>query len=181
MRDNGKLAESASVAAEAGSRDSFKETTIRATVHKYWAGESEPYEVIECEPGNLLTYGGASAFWDLLTGGGTQTAFNNANAYIGVGENAGAAVIGSTDLLGATLKRNAMEATYPLHTDGETIGAEDCVFKASFATGEANFAWEEWGVFNAAAAGRMLQRKAESLGTKTSAAVWTLTVTLSIS
>ena len=180
MKDNGKLAESANVQAEAGVRDSFKEMTVKATVHKYWDGETEPYEVLECEPGNLLVYGGASSFWDLLIGAGNQTAFNNANAYLGVGDSATAAAIGQTDLLGTDI-RNGMEASYPIHTDGVTVGSEDCVFKASYATGEANFAWNEWAVFNHATTGRMLQRKVESLGTKTSAAVWTLTVTLSLS
>ena len=180
MKDVSKLAESATVSASAGMRDSFKEATVKATVHKYWDGETEPYEVLELTPGNLLTFGGASSFWDLLIGAGNQTAFNNANAYIGVGESNTAAAATQTDLIGASKIRNGMEATYPLHTDGTSDGSDDCVFKVSFATGEANFAWEEWAVFNHATAGRMLQRKVETIGTKTSAAVWTLTVTLSL-
>ena len=180
MRDNSKLAESSLVSAAAGSQDSFKEATIRATVHKYWAGESEPYEVIECEPGNLLTFGGASAFWDTLIGAANVTVYDNTNAFIGVGESNTAAANTQTDLQGASKTYNGMEVGFPSHTDGVADGADDCIFKASYATGEANYAWEEWGVFNASA-GRMLQRKVESLGTKTSAAVWTLTVTLSLS
>jgi hypothetical protein len=50
-------------------------------------------------------------------------------------------------------------------------------FVASYATGDANIAWEEIGIFNASTGGTMLARKVESLGTKTSAQVWQLTVT----
>jgi hypothetical protein len=46
---------------------------------------------------------------------------------------------------------------------------------------DANFAWQEWAVFNASSTGRMLNRKVESLGTKTSSAAWTLTVTITLS
>lgn len=46
------------------------------------------------------------------------------------------------------------------------------VFQATFGTGSANFAWQEWGVANASTGGSMLNRKVVSLGTKTSAASW---------
>jgi hypothetical protein len=141
----------------------------------------EPDETIEIE-GNLLVYGGGSAFWDLLIGAGNVTAFNNANAYLGVGDSNTAAAATQTDLQAATNKdRNAMEATYPQHTDGTGASSNaDCVFKSSWGSGEANFAWEEWALFNASTAGRMLNRKVESFGTK-STGTWTLTVTLSLS
>jgi hypothetical protein len=75
-----------------------------------------------------------------------------------------------------------MNSTYPLHTDGVTSGAASAVFQSTFGTAQANWAWQEWGIFNSATAstGRMLNRKVESLGTKTSAAAWTLTLTLSL-
>ena len=53
-------------------------------------------------------------------------------------------------------------------------------FRSTFATTDANFAWAEWAVFNAAAAGRMLNRAVSALGTKTSAQSWQLTVTITI-
>lgn len=153
------------------------------SVEKRWGDDpaTPPYEVISRE-GNLLTYGGASALWDLLIGAGNVTAFNNANAYIGVGDSNTAAAATQTDLQAVTNKvRVGMEASYPSHTDGTSDGADDCVFRSVFGTGSANFAWEEWALFNASTAGRMLNRKVESLGTKTSAAAWTFTVTLSLS
>jgi hypothetical protein len=74
-----------------------------------------------------------------------------------------------------------MEATYPTHTDGTTSGSATITFRSVFGTGDANFAWQEWGVFNASTGGRMLNRKVESLGTKSSAATWTFTVTITLS
>ncbi len=163
----------------------------RWTVEKRWGDDQdvEPYEVIDRE-GNLLMYGGASCLWECLEGNGTATAdqtltyFSNARAAIGVGDSSTAAAATQTDLQAASNKlRKAMEASYPDHTDGTTSGAASVSYRSLFGTSDANFAWAEWGVFNSATAatGRMLNRKVESLGTKTSAASWTFTVTLTLS
>lgn len=158
---------------------------------KFHGDSTDPadmYDLIERE-GNLLMYGGASCLWQTLIGNGTTTAdqaltyFSNARAAIGVGDSSTAAAATQTNLQAATNKlRKAMDATYPLHTDATTSGAASIVFRSTFATGDANFAWQEWGVFNSAtdATGRMLNRKVESLGTKTSAATWQFTCTLSL-
>lgn len=150
---------------------------------------SQPFETVEKE-GNLLVIGGASVQWQTLIGNGTSTAgqaltfYNNANAAIGVGDSTTAAADTQTDLQAATNKlRKAMDATYPQHTDTTgTAGSKSVTFKSTFATTDANWAWQEWGIFNSATAGigRMLNRKVESLGTKTSAATWVLTITLSL-
>lgn len=112
-----------------------------------------------------------------LTGlaiGEALTAFNNANARLGVGDSNTAFAAAQTDLQAAANKfRKAMDATYPQRTTNVLT------FRASFATGEANFAWEEVGIFNAAAAGEMLNRKVQSLGTKVSG-VWELTATITV-
>lgn len=111
-----------------------------------------------------------------VTIGESVTAFTNANSYIGVGDSTTAFAATQTDLQAATNKtRKAMDATYP------TRSANAITFRATFATGDANFAWQEWGVFNANAAGTMLNRKVESLGTKTSSSTWQLTVTITLS
>lgn len=105
--------------------------------------------------------------------GAGVTAFNNANAYIGVGDSSTAFSAAHTDLQAASNKlRKAMDATYP------TGGSNVITFRSTFATGDANFAWNEWGVFNASSGGTMLNRKVESLGTKTSAQTWQFTVVL---
>jgi hypothetical protein len=140
----------------------------------------EPYEVIE-EDGNLLMYGGTSALWHRLTGGTTLTAFDNTNAYIGVGDSSAAAAATQTDLQAATNKlRRGMEATYPQHTDGTGSSNATVSFKSSFGASDANFAWNEWALFNASSAGRMLNRRVTALGTKTSGTTWTLTISLSL-
>ncbi len=116
-----------------------------------------------------------NAFRDHLTQaaiGEAVTAFNAANANIGVGDSITAFAAAQTDMQAATNKlRKVMEAGYPTRT------ANVLTFRSLFGTAEANFAWNEWGVFNAAAAGTMMNRKVEALGTKTSAQSWQLTVT----
>ena len=107
--------------------------------------------------------------------GEAVTAFNNSNAHLGVGDSSAAFSKTQTDLQAATNKlRKAMEATYPQRA------ANILTFRSLFGTAEANFAWEEWGVFNAAAAGTMLSRKVESLGTKASTQSWQLTVDITV-
>lgn len=107
------------------------------------------------------------------TVGAAVTAFNNANSYIGVGDSSTAYSAGQTDLVAASNKlRKAMDATYP------SGGSNVLTFRSTFSTSDANFAWNEWGVFNASSSGTMLNRKVESLGTKTSAQTWQFTVTL---
>lgn len=105
----------------------------------------------------------------------TGTFFNNANSYIGVGDSTTAFAASQTDLVAATNKlRKAMDATYP------QVSTNTITFRSTFATGDANFAWQEWGVFNASSSGTMMNRKVESLGTKTSAQSWQFTVTITI-
>lgn len=112
----------------------------------------------------------------LVVGAG-GTAFNNANAYIGVGDSTTAHAFTQTDLQGTTNRlRKAMDATYP------TNAANVLTFRSTFGTAEANWAWQEWGVFNnpTTGSGTMMNRKVESLGTKTSAQSWQITVTITL-
>lgn len=114
---------------------------------------------------------------DSVTAIGSPTAFDNTNAYIGVGDSATAFAATQTDLQAASNKlRVGMEASFP---DQPT--ANQMRFRSLFSTGQANFAWNEWAVFNAAASGTMMQRLVESLGTKTSAQSWQITVTITLS
>lgn len=150
-------------------------------------GEAVPYEVVDGK-GNLLMYGGVSCLWQYLigngtgTGGQTLTYFDNSNTYIGVGDSNTAAAATQTDLQAVTnALRVGMEDGYPAHTDGVISGAATITFRAVFGPSQANFAWEEWGIFNGSSGGRMLNRRVESLGTKASGSTWTFTVTISIS
>ena len=103
------------------------------------------------------------------------TSFANANARIGVGDSSAAFGASQTDLQASTNKlRKAMEAASP------TRAGNALTFRSIFGTSEGNFAWNEWGVFNAASAGTMLNRIVASLGTKTSAQSWQFTVTVTV-
>lgn len=107
--------------------------------------------------------------------GQAVTAFNNANSYIGAGDSTTPFDASQTDLQAASNKfRKAVDVSFPQRTGNQIT------FQATFGTSEANFAWNEWGVFNASSGGTMLNRKVESLGTKTSAQSWQFTVTLTL-
>jgi hypothetical protein len=160
-----------------------------------WTGEDidagrapPPYERIQRE-GNLLMYGGASVLWETLIGNGTATAgqtttfFSNAQAALGVGDATAAAVATQTNLQASTNKlRKAMDATYPVHTPGTVAGAATISFRSTFGSTDANFAWQEWGVFNSTTdgTGRMLNRRVESNGTKAGGTTWAMTVSLTL-
>lgn len=108
----------------------------------------------------------------------TPTLFNNANTYLGVGDSTTAFAATQTDLQAATNKlRKGMDSGYPQQANNVIT------FRSTFGTSEANFAWNERGTFNASSGGTMLNRKVESLGTKTSAQSWQLTdvITLAVS
>jgi len=117
---------------------------------------------------------------------GTPTPYDNTNAAIGVGSRSTAFAASQTDLTATTYGTNKdkrpMEATYP------TIAANVLTFRSLYGTGEANYAWAEWAVFNftaetAPSAGSgeyMLNRKVDALGTKTSAQSWQITVQLTV-
>jgi hypothetical protein len=148
-----------------------------------------PYEEV-VGAGNMLVNGGADLLWLNAMSPGSTVA-NNARAFldagnagIGVGNSNTAAAKTQTDLQGASKARKGMEATYPTHTTGTgSTAARDITLRALFSTAQANFAWAEWGVFNSTTdgQGRMVNRKVEALGTKTTAASWQFTVKLSLS
>ena len=113
--------------------------------------------------------------------GDEATLFNETNSYLGVGDSTTAFAVGQTDLQAASNKvRKAQEVGYPTRDPG---GAGDNVlrYRSSFGAAEANFDWEEWGLFNAASAGSMFSRKVVSLGTKSSGSTWVLEVDLTFS
>jgi hypothetical protein len=121
-----------------------------------------------------LTTAGKTDFAKAIAGV-SFTAYNNANAYLGVGDSSTAFDAAQTDLQAATNKlRKGMDATYPTQTTNVLV------YKATFGSTEANWEWLEVGLFNAAAAGTMLRRKVVSLGTKASGETWVLTSTITV-
>lgn len=113
-----------------------------------------------------LTSSGIAFIAQAITGNGT--AFNNANACIGVGSSGTAFNAAHTDLQGASKVRKGMDAGYPI-VDGNKVS-----FRSTFLHEEANFAWNEWGIFNSASGGVMLNRVPASNGTKQNNQTWVL-------
>lgn len=140
-------------------------------IEKY-NSKGELYAVEEFD-GNLLLNTGINALLNLLIGSGT--AFNNTNARIGVGDSSTAAAATQTDLQASTNKAYAaMDATYP-QVSGQTV-----TFRATFGSGVAAFAWNEFVIKNNAT-GVCLNRKVEAHGSKASADTWVVQVQITIS
>ncbi len=110
-----------------------------------------------------------------LARGAAVTPLNAANAYIGVGSGNTVFAASQTDLVGASKTRKAMDSTYP------SGSSNILTYQSTFGTSDANYAWEEWGLFNASSGGTMLGRKVDSLGTKTNTQSWTFQVTATFS
>lgn len=140
---------------------------------------AKPYEVIE-RKGNCLLDEGMDLMLSLLTGQGGTT-YANGTAQIGVGNGSAAADRTQTDLQGGSTDWQDMESGYPTApAENDATTGRSVKFKASWGSSDGNFAWEEWSVRNDATDNKNLNRKAESLGTKTTG-TWTLEVEISLS
>lgn len=126
--------------------------------------------------GNLLLNEGIGELLDLLTGVG-GTPFNNANAYIGVGDSTTAAAATQTGLQAATNKAyKGMAANYPSRTN-QTV-----TFRAVFTGTDANHAWQEFSIANGNSdTAKNLNRKVSDQGTKASGQTWTVDLTITLS
>lgn len=134
--------------------------------------EIRPYERLEGDY-NAMVDNGINALLLLLVGGG-GTAYNNANARLGVGSNNTAWGTAQTDLQ-TILAKVAMKATYP------QTGTKKQTFASDFVGASGDGAWAEWCITNSASANTgLLNRKVESFGTK-SGGTWTLTVDFALS
>lgn len=131
-----------------------------------------PFAVSEVE-GNMMMNAGINLMTSLLCGG-AGTAYNNANSYLGVGDSSTAESASHTDLQAATNKlRVAMNATYPTYGT-----SQQAVWQSDFTSAQANYAWNEFAVFNGSTGNTMLNRKVSSQGTKTAGQTWRLTLTI---
>ena len=157
-----------------------KSGILAPTSREFSTLKLKPFETIEGGP-NLITTAGLNRVMSLLIGSGQ--AATNTSARIGVGNSTTAAAVGQTDLQAAAGASNRyfqpMDATFP------SVSAATVTFKATFASSNGNFAWQEWCVdigTPTVAGGTtvnalMLNRKVQSFGTKASGASWVLTVT----
>ncbi len=105
------------------------------------------------------------------------TAWDAANARLGVGDSNTSAVSTQTGLQASTNKTfKAMDSTYPQRTN------QTAEWRATFGTSDANYAWEEYTVVNAADdTGVNLNRVCSSKGTKASGETWTLSLQITFS
>jgi hypothetical protein len=126
---------------------------------------------------NIALNEGLQELIDIICGLGSPTAWDNSNARLGVGDSNTAESASQTGLQAVTNKAfKTMDATYPQRS-GQT--AE---WRATFGADEANFAWEEYTVVNAADdSGGNLNRKISSKGTKGSGETWTLSLQVTFS
>jgi hypothetical protein len=144
----------------------------------------KPYDTVVA-PGNLLTTAGLTRLTSLLTGGGGQ-ALTATSGRLGVGNSSTAAAVGQTDLQAAAGAANRW--FMPLDNATPTVAAGVVTLRATFATGDANFVWAEWGVdigtptvaASAVVNATLLNRAVQALGTKASGS-WVLTTTITIS
>src|SRR3569833_1908993 len=112
----------------------------------------QAFEGVEFD-GNLLRNEGIGELLDLFIGAGGTTAFSNANARLGVGDDTTAAAAGQPDLQAAPNKAyKAMASTYPSRS-GQTL-----TFRAVFGGSDANYAWNEFVVDNGSTAGKTFDR-----------------------
>ena len=126
---------------------------------------------------NIALNEGLGELIDLICGLGTPTKWDNANARIGVGDSNTAEAATHTGLQAATNKTyKAMDTSYP------TRAGQMAEWRSTFASGDANYSWQEYTVVNAATdAGKNLNRKIADKGTKASGESWTLSVQLTFS
>lgn len=127
---------------------------------------------------NLLLNAGITRLLNLLIGAGGQ-AYDATHTRIGIGDSATAAVASQTDLQASTNK------LYNL-VSSATVSGQTVTWVATFASGDANYAWAEWIIDNGTTQSTTvtapaLNRRVAAMITKTSAIAITITVTITIS
>lgn len=151
---------------------------------------AEPEDGTADADGNLLVTVGLDAITKLLIASGTPQAFSGpTRAIVGVGATATAATVADTALGadGGSAFYQGCDSANPTQANGVIT----CV--ATFTTGNANFAWQEWcwatctgaitpgaTLASVATGTKMWNHKVQSLGTKVSGS-WVLTSTVTIS
>jgi hypothetical protein len=148
-----------------------------------------PDEITHGEGNSLVTVG-QDRIVDLICANGSPQAFTwNATAsltraFAGVGDSSATTTSGMVALQAASNRFYAMVDAQPTSVNG-VISAN-----TTYGSGEAEFAWNEWCWGIAAstitegatfpASGVMLNRKAQSLGTKGALSTWTLQASVTI-
>lgn len=178
-------------------------------IHGDWLREvfREPEDGYASAPGNLLVAVGLGNIVNLLIGaaasGANGRALTNAQTACGVGTGTTAATTADTALHNdgtANAYYQQMDATYPAWAGSGTANGGQINGQITVATGNANFAWNEWcwatGGQGAYAAGNTLasiwatsadtamlnhEVPASTLGTKGAGATWVFSTTMTFS
>lgn len=138
--------------------------------------QNQAFETVDID-GNLLLNEGINELLTAACGTGA-TKFDNANAYLGVGDSSAAESASQTGLQAATNKLyKAMNASFPTYGTSQKV-----TFQADFGSAEANFAWNEFTVANGSSdSAKNLNRKVSAQGTKSSGQTWRLTLDITLS
>lgn len=145
----------------------------RFTVAKFWADDdlarATPYEVLEGT--NMVLTAGWNAIFNRFSNLGSVTAFDASNGRLCVGNGTTDPSAGQTDLQGATKTRKVFDGA-------PTVSSGIWTAVTTFTTTDANHAWSEAGIANAASGGMLFNRALVGFGTKSSSVQWVLTATL---
>lgn len=144
-----------------------------------------PYDTVTVN-GNAMTTQGLAQMTNALIGTGSLVLLTATTTRIGVGNGTTAWAAADTDLsasAGSTNRWFQIVDSAPTRVT-TTVTNDSVQAVATFATGDGNFAWQEWALntstatpasSNAVIAGTFWNRKVASLGTKASGS-WALTV-----
>lgn len=173
MLEKGFGIDTVAMASSVGIAD-FAKWQPQWTIEKY-DGNMKLYETEEIE-GNLLLNEGITSLLTLLIGG-SETPFNNANAYIGIGDGTTAASATQTGLVGSNKTYKPMDSTFP------KISAQTVTFRATFGPNDGNHAWKEFTIANGNSdSAKNLNRKVETPNrVKVSPDTWVVQLQVTIS
>lgn len=133
----------------------------------------DPYKVSEFKPNLLLNEGITNIFNLIALTGGTK--WDNANAYLGVGDGTALEAPTQTGLQGANKTYKKVDSGYPSVSD-QTI-----TWQATFGPTEGNHGWKEFTLANGNSdSATNLNRKTSDQGTKVSGQVWELRMSLTL-
>lgn len=126
--------------------------------------------------GNVMLNEGINELWTLVCSS-SGTKFDNANAYLGVGDGTAAEDATQTGLQGTNKAYQGMDATYPAYGTNQKA-----TWRATFDGSTANFGWQEFTVANGSDdTAKNLNRKVSDQGSKTSGQTWQLTLEIQLS
>lgn len=143
----------------------------------------EPYEVFQRDNANMILQAGWAALLGGIAGTSIATKWSSTVGRIGVGDSTTAAAYTQTDLQASASKYYQLCGAAPTVTTSSS--PPTLVFSATFGTGVANFAWNEFVTDEGTASNTgpvvavCLNRGQVAMGTKASGQTWTATETIS--